>query len=309
MNVLFSRTLAWAIILFAGLPCARAADAPQGGLEEIVVTAQRREETVQNVPLSITALSARVLEEKAVTNFIDYAGQVPGLAFGYTGDGSGTARTISIRGISGDGTTGFYIDETPVPDSIDPRIVDIQRIEVLRGPQGTLYGARSMGGTVRLITEQPNFNTADGRLRMSGGHTWNTVNPDYGVDGAFNVPLIQDTMALRAVLFFQHDAGFFKRRYLSDPADAANLPATANPTTLGGLSTSTTDDVGRVNSFGGAVSLAIKPNDVLMITPRIMYQQSKANGFSYADGGSYPVPVPGTFVNAPNMHPSGYMQD
>src|SRR6267142_151296 len=285
------------------------AAAPSNELETITVTAQRRSESLQDVPLSITAIDARNLEQKAIYSFFDYGGKVPNLAFADTGDGSGTARTISIRGISGDGTTGFYIDETPVPDSIDPRIVDIQRIEVLRGPQGTLYGARSMGGTVRLITEQPNFNTADGRLRMTGGHTWNTVNPDYGVDGAFNVPLIQDTMALRAVLFFQHDAGFFKRRYLSDPADAANLPATANPTTLGGLSTSTTDDVGRVNSFGGAVSLAIKPNDVLMITPRIMYQQSKANGFSYADGGSYPVPVPGTFVNAPNMHPSGYMQD
>src|ERR1700681_2884374 len=220
-------------------------------LETITVTAQRRSESLQDVPLSITAIDARNLEQKAIYSFLDYGGKVPNLAFADTGDGSGTARTISIRGISGDGTTGFYIDETPVPDSIDPRIVDIERIEVLRGPQGTLYGARSMGGTVRLITEQPDFNTADGRLRMSGGKTWHAVNPDYGVDGAFNVPLIQDTMALRAVLFFQHDAGFFKRRYLSNPADVANLPPMANPTTLGNLSTTTTDDVGRVNSYGG----------------------------------------------------------
>src|SRR6267378_4426749 len=205
MNVLFSRTLAWAIILFAGLPCARAADAPQGGLEEIVVTAQRREETVQNVPLSITALSARVLEEKAVTNFIDYAGQVPGLAFGYTGDGSGTARTISIRGISGDGTTGFYIDETPVPDSIDPRVVDLQRIEALRGPQGTLYGARSMGGTVRLITQQANSSDFAGWAKANGSHTLNADTPNYGLDAAVNLPLITDRMALRVVAFGQHD--------------------------------------------------------------------------------------------------------
>ncbi len=279
-------------------------------IAEVVVTAQRRSESLQDVPLSITAIDARNLEQKAIYSFFDYGGKVPNLAFANTGDGSGTARTISIRGISGDETTGFYIDETPVPDSIDPRIVDIQRIEVLRGPQGTLYGARSMGGTVRLITEQPNLNEADGRLRLSGGHTWNTVNPDYGVDGAFNVPLIQDTMALRAVLFFQHDAGFFTRRYLSNPADAAGLTATANPTTLGGLPTSTTGHVGRVNSYGGAVSLAIKPNDALMITPRIMYQQSKANGLLYADGGSYPVPGPSPGIFVPvSMHPVGYMQD
>src|ERR1700732_1177754 len=136
-------------------------------IPEVVVTAQRRSESLQDVPLSITAIDARNLEQKAIYSFFDYGGKVPNLAFADTGDGSGTARTISIRGISGDGTTGFYIDETPVPDSIDPRIVDIQRIEVLRGPQGTLYGARSMGGTVRLITEQPNFNAADGRLRMN----------------------------------------------------------------------------------------------------------------------------------------------
>ncbi len=283
--------------------------APATELETITVTAQKRSESLQDVPLSITAIDARNLQQKAIYSFFDYGGKVPNLAFADTGDGSGTARTISIRGISGDGTTGFYIDETPVPDSIDPRIVDIQRIEVLRGPQGTLYGARSMGGTVRLITEQPNLNDADGRLRMSGGKTWNAVSPDYGVDGAFNVPLIQDTMALRAVLFFQHDAGFFTRRYLANPADAANLPPATNPTTLGSLPTATTDGVGRVNSYGGAVSLAIKPNNALMITPRIMYQQSKANGLLYADGGSYPVPVPATFVNAPNMHPAGYMQN
>ncbi|MDP9095427.1 MAG: TonB-dependent receptor plug domain-containing protein, partial [Pseudomonadota bacterium] len=288
-----------------------AAQTPSAGsdqIPEVVVTAQRRSESLQDVPLSITAIDAKNLEQKAIYSFFDYGGKVPNLAFADTGDGSGTARTISIRGISGDGTTGFYIDETPVPDSIDPRIVDIQRIEVLRGPQGTLYGARSMGGTVRLITEQPNFDATNGRLRISGGKTWNAAHPDYGVDGAFNVPLIQDTLALRAVLFYQRDAGYFKRRYLSNPADVANLPPLSSPATLGGLPTTTTDDVGRVDSYGGAISLAIKPNESLMITPRIMYQQSKANGLLYADGGAYPVPPPSRPVTV-DMHPGGYLQE
>ena len=140
-------------------------------IEEVVVTAQRRSESLQDVPLSITALGAATLEERSVDSFIDYAGQVPSLAFAYTGDGSGTARTISIRGVSGDNTTGFYIDETPVPDSIDPRVLDIERIEVLRGPQGTLYGARSMGGTVRLITTQPDVNNFSARASANGGKT------------------------------------------------------------------------------------------------------------------------------------------
>jgi outer membrane receptor protein involved in Fe transport len=309
MNVMFGRALAWAIIPFAGLPCARAADAPQGatGLEEIVVTAQRREETVQNVPLSITALSARVLEEKAVTNFIDYAGQVPGLAFGYTGDGSGTARTISIRGISGDGTTGFYIDETPVPDSIDPRVVDLQRIEALRGPQGTLYGARSMGGTVRLITQQPDLSGLEGWAKANGSHTQNADTPNYGIDAAVNLPLVTDLMALRLVGFAQHDGGYFQRHFLTNPADVANLPPNANPTTLGGLPTSTVKDVGRINSYGGAAALLIKVSDALSITPRILFQKSDSNGLNYSDVGAYPVPTPSP-PPAVNMHPAGFNQ-
>jgi len=135
-----------------------------------IVTAQRREETVQNVPLSITALSERVLEEQAVARFFDYAVKCRARLWLY-GDGSGTARTISIRGISGDGATGFYIDETPVPDSIDPRVVDLQRIEALRGPKVLSHGARSMGGTVRLITQQPNLSNFEGLGQANGSHT------------------------------------------------------------------------------------------------------------------------------------------
>ena len=286
---------------------AKAADQPAvGGIEEIIVTAQRRNESLQSVPLSITAINAATLEQKAINSFFDYSGKVPNLAFANTGDGSGTARTISVRGISGDGTTGFYIDETPVPDSIDPRVVDIQRIEVLRGPQGTLYGARSMGGTVRLITEQPDPSTTDGKVRVSGGKTANAGSANFGIDGSVNVPIIADSVALRAVGFYQHDAGFFKRQFLANPADVVKLPTLANPTTLGGLPTTTVDDVGRVNSYGGALSLAIKVNTAFVITPRVMYQKSESNGLPYSDGGAYPAPAPSPpFAN---MRPAGYLQ-
>jgi len=276
-----------------------------GQIEEVIVTAERRTESLQEVPLSITALSSATLEQEDVKSFFDYAAAVPSLAFAYSGDGSGTARTISIRGISGDNTTGFYIDETPVPDSIDPRVIDVQRIEVLRGPQGTLYGARSMGGTVRLITAQPDLTGFSGRVSANGGKTEEADTGSYGIDGAVNIPLITGTMALRAVGFFQHDAGFFKRQFLTNPADAANLPANANPLTLGGLPTTTVSDVGRVDSFGGALSLAIKVNEAFSVTPRVMYQKSLANGFLYADAGSYPVPA---VVGPVDMHPAGYLQ-
>jgi iron complex outermembrane receptor protein len=124
---------------------------------EIVVTAQKRSESEQSVPMSMTTFGGAALEQKAINNFFDYATKVPNLAFAPTGDGVGTSRTVSIRGISGDNVTGFYIDETPLPDSLDPRVLDIDHIEVLRGPQGTLYGARSMGGTVCIITREPDL--------------------------------------------------------------------------------------------------------------------------------------------------------
>jgi outer membrane receptor protein involved in Fe transport len=296
-------------VLAVGTAVAQSAGSEK--LEEVVVTAQRRSESLQEVPLSITALSAASLEQKAVTSFFDYAGKVPSLAFANTGDGSGTARTISIRGISGDGTTGFYIDETPVPDSIDPRVVDVERIEVLRGPQGTLYGARSMGGTVRLITAQPNFDEFSGRVRVNGSKTAEADNANYGIDGAFNAPLAGGRAAVRGVAFYQRDAGFLKRHFLANPADAANLPPAADPTNLGGLPTATRKDVGRTESWGGALSLSVKLGDAWSVTPRVMYQKSKANGFLYADAGTYPVPAPDPSVALPpvDMRPRSYVQN
>jgi len=125
-----------------------------GALEEVIVTAQKRSESEQTVPMSITTFSAEALQQKAINNFFDYATKVPNLAFAPTGDGVGTARTVSIRGISGDNVTGFYIDDTPLPDSVDPRVLDIDHIEVLRGPQGTLYGRNTIGGAIKYVTKR-----------------------------------------------------------------------------------------------------------------------------------------------------------
>ena len=128
---------------------AMTAESGSGGLEEIVVTATRREESISRVPLSITALSQEVLNEKGIRDFADVARYAPGLAF----DNSQTNQ-ISIRGISssgGSGTTGIYIDDVPIQvrnlgfnsDDALVKLFDLDRVEVLRGPQGTLFGAGS----------------------------------------------------------------------------------------------------------------------------------------------------------------------
>ncbi|HVN46951.1 MAG TPA: TonB-dependent receptor [Steroidobacteraceae bacterium] len=294
------------IVLIAGawLATAAAANAatettpPSGGLEEVIVTAQKRAESEQTVPLSITAFSAAALQQKAINDFFDYGTKVPNLAFAMTGDGVGTARTISIRGISGDNVTGFYIDDVPLPDSIDPRILDVDRIEVLRGPQGTLYGARSMGGTVRVLTKSPDLTGFSADVHVGVSDTWNTNRPNYVGDAVVNLPLVQDRLSLRVSGFYDQEAGFFKRRYCTDPATAGT---TCFPLTTDPALTTTVDNVAAINTYGGTVELTWKATDALTITPRAMTQRADYNGFPMSDylldpaqypNTGYPVPPP-----------------
>jgi iron complex outermembrane recepter protein len=258
-----------------------AAEAPasSGELEEITVTAQKRAESEQTVPLSMTTFGAVALEQKAVVDFFDYGTKVPNLGFAYTGDGMSTARTISIRGVSGDNVTGFYVDETPLPDSLDPRILDIDHIEVLRGPQGTLYGARSMGGTVRIITKTPDFTDSEVTVHAGMSDTARTDQPNYTVDAVGNFPLIADRAALRLSAFMDDDAGYFKRRYCTDPATAG---VTCFPQTTGPLTT-TVDNVGEVKNYGAAIALTVKLTDDMTVTPRLLQQRSTYNGFLMSD--------------------------
>lgn len=261
-----------------------------GGLEEVIVTAQKRSESEQSVPMSITTFSGAALEQKAINNFFDYATKVPNLAFAPTGDGVGTARTVSIRGISGDNVTGFYIDDTPLPDSIDPRVLDIDHIEVLRGPQGTLYGARSMGGTVRIITKEPDLSTFSASVHGGVSDTTRTDKLNYTADGIVNIPLIQDRLALRLTGFYDEEAGYFKRSFCTDPATAGVtcFPLSANGRT-------TVNNVAAIDTYGGAASLTFKASDTVTITPRLMMQRANYNGFPLADFNS----VPGNGIGFP----------
>jgi outer membrane receptor protein involved in Fe transport len=286
--------------------------APSNELETITVTAQKRSESEQSVPLSMTTFSGAALQQKDINTFFDYATKVPNLAFAPTGDGVGTARTVSIRGISGDNVTGFYIDDTPLPDSLDPRVLDIDHIEVLRGPQGTLYGARSMGGVVRIITKEPNLNDFQASVHGGVSTTDHTHQPNWTGDGVVNIPLIQDYAALRLSAFYDTEAGYFKRSYCTNPAAA--MAATCTPLATTGITT--VDNVGQINTSGGAASLTIKLNDALTITPRVMLQKATYNGFPLSDyltdpgnGIGYPVPTPPGGAPTPNrMIPTNFTQ-
>jgi outer membrane receptor protein involved in Fe transport len=297
-----------ATLAFAATP-----DSPppaSSGIEEVIVTAQKRSESLQTVPLSITTFSGAALEQKAITNFFDYGTKVPNLGFAATGDGIGTSRTVSIRGVSGDNVTGFYVDETPLPDSIDPRVLDIDRIEVLRGPQGTLYGARSMGGTVRIITKAPNLETFEATLHGGISDTSGADKQNYSADAVVNIPLIQDRMALRLSAFYDQEGGFFQRRFCTDPSTAG---VTCFPLTKDPSLTKTVKNVGNTETWGGAAALTIAVSDTLTITPRVMLQRADMDGFPLSDtltvtdnGIGYPYlsdPVP-----LPELKPRNFVQ-
>src|SRR5437588_348672 len=248
--------------------------------------------------MSMTTFSSAALEQKSITDFFDYATKVPNLAFAPTGDGVGTARTVSIRGISGDNVTGFYIDDVPLPDSVDPRVLDVDHIEVLRGPQGTLYGARSMGGTVRLITKEPDMERASANLHGGVSNTDRTDSPNYTADGILNTPLGANWIALRLTGFYDDQAGYFKRSWCTDPATAL---VTCLP--LSNTGRTTIGNVADLNTYGGSASLTIKVNDNLTITPRAMLQRAEYNGLPLVDANidpsnaiGFPVPTPPGYI-------------
>jgi iron complex outermembrane receptor protein len=180
-------------------------------LDEVIVTAEKRSENIQSVPISVTAITERSLELLGASDQLGYFFTVPGLSFqsqGPTGDQHGNV-SLSLRGVaatSGANTVGFYINETPI-HFVDPDLFDVNRIEVLRGPQGTLYGASSMGGTIKVITNEPTADHFDGKIDLSASKT---EHGSSNVDGSvvFNIPLIDNRLAARIVGFSRDDSGY-----------------------------------------------------------------------------------------------------
>src|ERR1700679_1726038 len=173
---------------------------PATALDEVIVTAQKRTENIQSVPISMTAITERSLELLGSSDQLGYFFTVPGLSFqsqGPTGDQHGNV-SLSLRGIAataGANTVGFYINETPM-HFVDPNLFDVSRIEVLRGPQGTLYGASSMGGTIKVITNEPDPSHFAGKIDLTASET---EHGSSNVDGnvVFNLPLIEDRLVAR----------------------------------------------------------------------------------------------------------------
>lgn len=246
--------------------------APEGAdtdsLQEVLVTAARRTESELDVPMSLAVISGQTLKEQHVNTFNDFANQIPNLTFNYGETGGDiNDRAIAIRGIQGADTTGIYMDDLPMPITLDPRILDLQRIEVLRGPQGTLYGARSMGGTVREITTPPDLTESSASVHTAGLSV-DGGGDGYQLDGTFNVPLALDRVALRFTPFAGEDPGYINRSF-PDSAEPNRLDVAKNTAAM--------------RYQGVIASVLWKAASNLAVRPTIMYQSSQVNGFSLGD--------------------------
>jgi iron complex outermembrane recepter protein len=252
------------------------AAADNGALAEVTVTANKLNAAkVLDTPASIQAISGDALQAQGVSGIMDVAGQVPGLAIQDLGPGD---KKYVIRGINSTGasTTGVYYGEAVISGSNaddgggfepDIRMYDLQDVEVLRGPQGTLYGASSMSGTIRFIPKLPNLNNVEGYATMEGSKTTHTGRENYKFNGAANLPLIDGQLAVRLVGWKQYDAGYIDQTRVGVGIPGVNA--------LGLIRGVNDDDVG-----GGRLAVRYQPFDRLTIDANYTAQTETSNGSS-----------------------------
>ena len=261
------------------------------GLEEITVTAQKRTESLQSVPISILAFNTKKLDQLQVSSFADYSRFVPSLS--YQTNGPGTNRPY-FRGVTsgGDGnhsgsqpSVSTYLDEQPITTilgAVDIHIYDIARVEALAGPQGTLYGASSQAGVLRIITNKPEIGKFSAGYNV-GANTTAHGKPGYVIEGFVNAP-VADNAAVRLVGWYEHDGG-----YIDNVQGTRTYP-------VSGI-TIDNKDVARDNynwndTYGARAALKVDLSDNWSITPQLMAQVQKSEGvFAYDPTKAEPLQV------------------
>ncbi len=287
--------------LLLGAP-AFAQDADSGeGLDDIIVTAQKREENIQNVPISIQAIGTKKLDQLNIGNFAEYSQLLPSVSFQAIGGTPGT-NVVYMRGVAsgGDGnhsgslpSVGVYLDEQPVTTiggNLDVHVYDIARIESLAGPQGTLYGASSQSGTIRYIVAKPDPEGFDANIG-GGVHGIRDGGQGWDVDGMVNLPVIKDKLAIRLVGFAAKDAGFID-----------NVPG---KTPYAGTKTNANlvdDNFNDADWKGGRAAVKWLVNENWAATGIFNIQQSTINGFNDYD------PTKGD-LNTVKFHKEGWDDD
>ena len=280
-----------------------ASNTPSMGLQQIVITATKRRTTVQTTPISITALTGAEMANRGLTTLDSIVATVPGLAV--RDSGSPGTDEFEIRGLNSQGgntsMVGLYLGPIPLSAPatsefgkivIDPNTYDLNRVEVLRGPQGTLYGSSSMGGTIRLIPNRPRLGTFAASAEEGLSHTVAGGGLNHQENGMVNIPLGK-TAAVRIVGSFTHDSGWIKRLVLQDGAvavDSGVYPNVSRPAnfytaplqeSLSGVNTTSVDQI--------RAELLWKPTKHLTIYPMVMYEDARAGGPNEVDVNGEPT--------------------
>jgi iron complex outermembrane receptor protein len=233
-------------------------------LQEVTVTATRREEEINKVPVNVTAYTPQLMDDQGVRQIDDLARLTPDLQFTHTSGAAGNnSSNIAIRGVFSDvgaATTGVYIDDTPIQmrnvgywnANAFPQVFDLERVEVLRGPQGTLFGAGAEGGAVRFITPEPGLDKYTGYVRSEIAETL-SGDPSYETGAALGGPIVDDKLGFRLSAWGRNDGGYIDR---VSPDTGQTVDSNAN----------------HQQSFVGRAALAAVPVDGLKLTASMFYQ-------------------------------------
>jgi iron complex outermembrane recepter protein len=275
-----SAPLAAAVAAVLSTP-AMAQQTQEGVLENVIVTAQKRTENLQEVPLSIQAIGSERLEELHVKGFEDYVRYLP--AVSYQTFGPGFAQ-VYMRGVAsgGDGnhsgslpSVGIYLDEQPITTiqgALDVQPYDVARVESLQGPQGTLYGASSQSGTIRIITNKPDATGFSAGYDLEGS-TMTDGGDGYLVQGYANIPLTSSA-AVRLVGWKRHDPGFIDNVF-HERTFPSSVETGLAPINNAGHEK---EDYNDADTTGGRAALKLDLNENWSITPQVMAQEQKTRG-------------------------------
>ncbi|MGC1524065.1 MAG: TonB-dependent receptor, partial [Steroidobacteraceae bacterium] len=256
-------------------------------LQEVVVTANKRSEDIKDVPISITAISGEDLVDRRIQSYDDIARAIPGVNFNSVSGTEGTAN-IAIRGVSstsGSATTGLYIDDISITTknffydgAAQPRLFDLDRLEVLRGPQGTLYGDSSEGGTIRFITPRPDLTKWSGSLTSDLSQTEHGGS-NYFEGAIFNAPLIAGVFAVRGSVGYTSDSGFID--HYSNPGESSAATLSQITPNFELLKRGVNDD----NIFVTRLTGLVQVSDTLTVSPAFFYQR-----YHYGDSDAFYPP-------------------
>jgi iron complex outermembrane recepter protein len=268
---------------------------PVGAQETIVVTSRKREERLIDVPMSVGVVTKEDIDRRGLVHAGDYLRGLPG-----TNQMDGApSHAITIRGIEantqfngfrGGETTATYFGETPTVgaagltgSNIDVKLVDIERVEVLKGPQGTSFGASSMGGMVRVIPAAPRLDRFEGKVGAGYSVTSGYGGDNYNLEAVLNVPVVQDQLALRAVHYQYLDSGYYRNRAASDPFLRPMVATFRVPESF----LADADDIGEYSVTGSRLSALWRVTRDLSVTFGYLHQKNETNGIPEATNAPY----------------------